>query len=658
MHYFFEDMSGLAAGTVLAVLLLLLPGFGIARLAARYQLIDDEPLKLACWGLLFGPALLPAADALLLRWLGMTGVLLPHIALAAVGLGPLRETVRRVPGRWWYAVAALWLCVAWTNVDFDWNGRLNQPLTIIDTVKHAAVVNELANRGLPLHDPFFARPGVAGYYFYFYIVPALIHWVGGVVIDARAAFAATTFVTLLAFPAMLIRLAEEALLIPHGRRRRFARVLVLLCCVSGFDLLPGIVITNLSGLTLRQLDSWSVEVRWVLTSILWVPHHMTAVIAVFTGCLLLAQRPPSSVAHRTIVAGAAFATAFGCSVWVAIAAAPVLGLWWIYEQRCRNSAIVSALPLSGVAALVLSLPQFGDVAAGRSFAGFPLGVYVRSFGPIRVESHTIGEALFQLALSPGGYIIEFGIFALGAIVFLMRGGLGKCRSTQIGRLQLVAVPAALLMGTFVRSTVIFNDFGWRSMWFAQVPALLWTTSLLSSRWHRTRSSWIWGAALTLGLAATIWDLAGLRLIRAPRFKVVDSYMNYYPEADYDARGAYRWIDRNLPRQLLVQQNPNIPFRALNFGLYGDRPVPVADVQARLFGADQRAVQARLLMVAPIFTRPMSVAEVQRRGAAAGAGAVIITSADPIWRAEGGPPHDWTCRYRSPHSCIMLLRQTQ
>src|SRR6185312_13689383 len=113
---------------------------------------------------------------------------------------------------------------AWTNVDFDWNGRLYQSQYVVDTVKHAAVVAALAHHGIPLHDPFFARPGPSGYYYYFYIAPALIHWLAGAVVDSRAAFAAASFATLIALAAMLFLLAREAALIAPEARRRFVAI--------------------------------------------------------------------------------------------------------------------------------------------------------------------------------------------------------------------------------------------------------------------------------------------------------------------------------------------------------------------------------------------------------------------------------------------------
>ena len=654
MHYFFEDLTGLIAATPLAVILIVVPGFGIASLLARAALLPRDRNSTA-WGLVLGPVVLPAVDALLLRWSGMAPVLLLHAGLAAVGFRPALDAARRVPARWWGVVAGCWVLAAWANVDFDWNGRLYQSLMVIDGVKHAAVISALASGGVPLHDPFFARPGVAGYYYYFYITPALLHWIGGALVDSRAAFAAGTFVTFLAFPAMLLLLADAAKLIPDGARRRFLRLTVLLCCLSGLDLIGGLWIWARTGEVIAQLDWWSEEVRWALTSILLVPHHISAVIALYSGCLLLAQPGRVGSTARSGLAGLAFATAFGCSVWVAVAALPVLALWWFYERARVGTRSMWALPLSGLAALLVSLPQIIDIRTGRAAAaGSPLEFYMRPLGPIRVLPNSLGEWILHLAVTPGGYLLEFGIFALGAIAFLARGSLTESRSTPIGRLLLVSAPVALLLVTFVRSALLYNDFGWRAVWLAQVPAMLWTASILTSQPKLLRSP-AWTAALALGFVAVSWDLAGIRLIRPYYFL---TFVNQDPALDYDLRGTYAWIDRTLPAGVMVQHNPSAQSRALDFGLYSDRPVPVADSEARLFGADQSAVEERLTLLRPIFERAMPASELARRAAGARAGAILLTSADPLWRAAGGPPAGWRCKYRSPHSCVMLVGESE
>jgi hypothetical protein len=654
MHYFFEDLAGLAAATPLALLLIVMPGFGLARLLARVGQIGAEGPARTCWGLVLGSALLPAVDALLVRWLGFGAMLVLHLGFAAYGGRAALDSARRVPLRWWGAAALGWTAVAWANVDFDWHGRLYQSQYVVDTVKHAAVVGSLARYGVPLHDPFFARPGPSGYYYYFYIAPALIHWIAGSVIDSRAAFASASFATLLAFPATLFLVAREAALIGEAGRRRFARVLLLLCCLSGFDLLPGIWMYIQFGHVLADLDWWSEEIRWTLSSILFEPHHMTAVIAVFAGCLLLSIKDRSSVALRALVSGLAFATAFGCSVWIVIGAAPVLALWWLWERARVGTTSMWALPLSAVVALVASIPQILDIIRGRAPSGPPLAFFVRPVGPIRVLPHSAGEWITHLAVLPAGYFIEFGIFALGSAFFLTRGRIGESKATPMGRLLLVSAPVALLLVTFVRSAVMFNDFGWRAVWLVQLPALLWTASALSER-SELRKSPAWVAAFALGLGAAVWDMAGLRLSCPDYFP---GFVNSHPAVDHDERGAYRWIDRNVPASVLVQHDPAAGARAMDFGLYSDRPVAVADGDARLFGAAEPDVKARIALLGPIFQRPMAAAELRQRAAAAGVGGILLTSVDPLWQASAGPPHYWTCQYRAANSCVMLLEKLQ
>ena len=373
MHYFLEDLFGAGAATALSVLLLLLPGFGIADLLIRRNLISTSLRNRTCWGLVLAPTLLPVLDGLLVRLLGFEAALFLHVALGALGSRTAVQAIRRVPVQWWWAVAGCFVAAAWANVDFDWNGRLYQSVLAIDGVKHAAVIGALATTGIPLHDPFFARPGIAGYYYYFYIGPGLVHWLCAPWIDSRAAFVGATFITLIAFPATLILLAEKAALIPEGKASRFIGTLCVLSCLSGLDFLPGLWIWTKTGTVLAQLDWWDEEVRWALSSVLWVPHHITAVMAVYVGALLIAENGRPRLIERSVLAGLAFATAFGCSVWIVVAAAPILILWWIYERFETGPRGMWALPLSGLFALLCSVPQILDITKGRALERFPVG---------------------------------------------------------------------------------------------------------------------------------------------------------------------------------------------------------------------------------------------------------------------------------------------
>jgi hypothetical protein len=153
----------------------------------------------------------------------------------------------------------------------------------------------------------------------------------------------------------------------------------------------------------------------------------------------------------------------------------------------------------------------------------------------------------------------------------------------------------------------------------------------------------------------MWDMAGLRL-SCPYF--FSGFVNSDPAVDFDSRGAYEWIDRTAPAGILIQHDPGAGPRAIDFGLYSDRPVAVADGDARLFGASETAVESRIAELDPIFRRSMPIPQLDRRAATAGVGGLLLTSADPLWRASGGPPRDWTCQYRSANSCVMLLEKVQ
>jgi hypothetical protein len=60
------------------------------------------------------------------------------------------------------------------------------------------------------------------------------------------------------------------------------------------------------------------------------------------------------------------------------------------------------------------------------------------------------------------------------------------------------------------------------------------------------------------------------------------------------------------------------------------------------------------MLKPIYFQPLPLPNVRQRALATGVGAVLLTSAEPLWQKASGPPRNWSCAYRSPHSCVMLV----
>ena len=213
--------------------------------------------------------------------------------------------------------------------------------------------------------------------------------------------------------------------------------------------------------------------------------------------------------------------------------------------------------------------------------------------------------------------------------------------------------SSLLLGGFLRSAILYNDLGARVVLLAQVAALGWTVVALTRTRDgtRLRLSRSLGALLLLGYATTLYGFAGLRAYPAaghPSF----AFLNNRPDIDRASRAAYEWAGTHLPRDLVLQASP-IPARVFAFGLYGGQPVAVADHEARLFGAAPEAVAARLAAVAPIFGATLTGAEVRRRAAEAGIGALVITAADAAW----GEPQSWIWRTRATYAdpLVRILR---
>ncbi|WP_088182616.1 hypothetical protein [Sphingobium sp. Z007] len=654
MSFFLADLAGLLLGVLLGLGLILLPGIGIARLMERAGLDSGRGWPRIAWGLILAFALLPAIDALLVRRLGLPAMVVLHGVLALYGLAGWRMwRVRLTTPLLWPVL--LWLCIViFDSVDLPMGGRLNQSLLYIDLVKHAATTHAIMRDGLPFHDPFFARPGGVGYYYYFYLWPAAIEWMGGTVISARMAFTAALFWAGLALPAALWRVGRDAGLIRAGRERAFIALIALFCFTSGVDLIMMALRFAATGVVEAQSDWWNTAVGFAVYSALGVPHHLTAMIAAWTALLLLSSaqdRRGRQAAALSIAAGLAVATCFGSSVWVMLTIAPVLVGWGCLSLWRRNPTVA----IAGVAALLAALVQIADLLHFRQDAGFPIALTVRPFTLLIPEGGW--WSLLHAALLPVNYGIEFGIFAWGAIAWWRRSD--RPASTLMGRLLLTNALCALFIATFLKSTILNNDLAWRSIWFVQFAAMLWTAAELQGPTGRLRDR-RWGvkAALALGIAAVLWDVVGLRLIRPPYVATSYGALIANRPDDDDQRAVYEWATRHLPTQAVIQHNPALHRRMFNFGLYGTHRTAVADREANLFGASAADVAARIATLAPIYAQPVAPSDIARRARHVGVDYLLFTASDPVWSQSKGPPPAMRCVYRQPSACLVRVRDIQ
>ncbi|WP_313808777.1 hypothetical protein [Sphingobium sp.] len=647
MSYMFQDLAGLALATLLAPLVLYLPGLGLVRLLSGTGLAIETYWQRIGWAMLLGLAILPVFDTLLIRVAGMAGMVLPNAALALWGAPLLKERDRGASLSPFLLIAFLWwLICAWSLVDADIDHRLYQSLIVLDMVKHAAVVEQIVRQGIPFSDPFFARDGIAGYYHYFYIWPAAIKWLGSDAISARMAFAGTVYWTGFGVVALLWRIAADAAFIRPGRDRRLLILAILLSFVAGADLLFMLLRYLVVHRIEPELDSWNTEIRTLGTSVLWVPHHVSAMVAAWTGMLLITRAGPGNRLLLGAAAGAAFATMFGESAWIALTIAPLLAGWTLLRLSRRDATLL----IAGATALLLSLPQFHDIVHGRAPEAFPIAFGVRLFTVV-FAADTPTAQLFCLVLLPLNYGLEFGICGLGAYLYWRTRRRPSDNGLAVRRLLLWSTITALIIASFVKSTIINNDLGWRAVLFPVTAVLIWTLRLAQSVPSFRRLHPLAIGLLVLGSVGTAWDLFGLRLIRPPLFPVRPIEVNNSPPTAYALRQAYGWADDHLPGQAIIQHNPAITLRVLDFGLYGHHWPAVADEQANLFGSGAKAAADRMALLKPIFNRPLPAQDIIRRAASARIDYLLFAARDPIWRLHGGPPAAFPCVYRSPLICI-------
>ncbi|MGH1572984.1 hypothetical protein ACRAWG_22780 [Methylobacterium sp. P31] len=606
-------------------------------------------------------------DSLLVQAAGIPAAALANGTLGLAGLLPAIRSLRGPVDRAALALAALWLgIVVYALIDIDTGTALYQPIPIIDLVKHAALTRTIAETGLPPMDPFFARPERAGYYYFFYTLTALVDWAGGRLVDGRTAFAGLAFWTGVALLGLLDRLLAATGLVRAAPPRFVRRAVLALLPAGSVDILLVLREHHASGIWI-PIPEWLNEqiLDWP-RSLVWVPHHVSAALAGWLGLLALAEaadreRPDRrGEAAALATAGVAFAACAGLSVWVCLGTAAAAGTWLAllgFERRWRAAG---RLVGAGLLSAVLAAPYLLSLLANRTETGPAIRIAVRSFGPLEGMADEPIASVLRLILLPVNYYVALGVCAAGSFLFWRVVPRREAHASEAGRLLTICAAAALLLGGFLRSAILYNDLGWRVVLLAQVSVLVWTVVALirTAPAARLRLPGFMAALLMLGYATTLYGFAGMRAYHVAAPPAL-AFLNGRPDIDRALRAAYGWAGTHLPHDVVLQQSP-LPPRVFDFGLYGHQPVAVADREARLFGAAPEAVAARLAQIGPIFGELLPGSDVRRRTVEAGIGALIVTAQDAAW----AKPDSWiwrsppSMRGRSSGSCGSRISMTE
>jgi len=679
-----KDMVQCLGAVALCGPVVVLPGFALAGGAGVLGFWRRPLSSKVQQALIAAFALLPGLDSLVVRLAGLTPALALNLALAAGGFIVLVKMGLAAragePGwsrhAWLLPIGlALWVAlVGYAFWDFDWGGGLYSSLIATDMVKHAATIQAIVDTGAPPIDPFFARPTPSGYYYFFYTLGALVERLGGGLIDARAAFSATTVWTGTAMFALASELLTRSGYPGAANTRRLRPILIALLLVSALDILP-ICLLGAAGIWPPTLGTWNEEVTPWLQSLLWVPHHVTGLIAIWAALLALdaaiapnaAKPSPRQLCVALLYAALAFVSALGASIWVTLAGVFAVALWLAvlaWERRWRGVAIVLA---AGLLAVLFAAPHLHDLMTDRQDQRFPIAVTIRAFKmfDLLVKARWL-KAVGRTILLPLNYGLEFGVMALGAGLFIARTRAGELwrDANGVARLLVLSAVAGLILGTFLKSTIIFNDLGWRVMLFPQTTFLVWTSLALRDQIDRPirgrRDKAIvaaWSFLMLVGYLTTLYGLFGLRfygVLKTPcsiRCSAAD------PAIHRQLRDAYAWLARHTPPSQVVQQRPG-PYRVFDFGLYGRNRVGVADNQATLFGASGAAVKARIAVLSPIFITPMPAADAARRAQSQGVDILIAKATDPAWTAKGSWVWATPPIYAAPMVRVVTVRRLE
>jgi len=635
------DIAGSLRSVVAFVAVLLAPGYCLGWTCNLLGFRGRGLGERLAWGVALSFAGMTISAILLGKYLSLTAVCWLAAICAAGFVGLLaHELWQRKDllssagvGRSWglvaVGVAAAWvLFVVVELVDVGVGSHLYLSVSVFDHALRSAFTDAVLRSGVPPTNPIYWSGHAAPmrYYYFWYVLAAVAARLAGA--TARQAMIASSVWSGFGMASVLGLYSKNFL---EGQRefqpthevktrwigrRPWSRLGIALgmLLVTGLDILPVIAKALARMPTDGDMEWWSGNgvCSWV-DSMLWVPHHVAGLVCCLTGFLLVWMSKPQTGVQTGVrrwgcgvLAGLAFASAFGLSTWVAIAFALVMAAWmvWamVWERASRGR--VAVLLLAAFVASVALMPYLAELhreasetatlnatsgayeitqqAGGGSGSPHLLSFAIRPIIAVdslngwgwvarMAQEHRVAEnAVAGLLLLVPGYFVELGFygFVLGVALWAMRRG----RLDEAGRTIVVLSAAGLAVSTFLRSTIIANnDFGLRSslimQFFLLLLAVLWwegelngagrvdarqAIPVLASSNRGLRCSMI--VMLWLGLAGTIYQSVELRIYLPIEERLGDPQAKGLSEWAMALRQGFDAMDGRVAKNAVVQYN--------------------------------------------------------------------------------------------------------
>ncbi len=662
-------------GTLKASLALLpfmfAPGYVLGWVLDLFEFRRRRPILRLILAVPLTIAICPMLSYLLARFLE-PGLWVFYIGMFAASVLLLAKEARRAQLRSvskytssnyiWIALVlmALWgLAAIGSMVDLQIGDKLYPPIVAYDHSVRTALTAAIA-RHVPPNNPFFANAAVPLRYHYLWLLfcslpMKVFHLSPRCVVFSGVVWCGLGLICMIALGLKFLMRVQTGI-------ERKTLLAVGLLCVTGLDILPTLYIWVDTHSWLSDMEWWNdAQITSWVASLLWVPHHVAALIACFIAFLLLRHQADLHRRWATgpvIVAGMAFASAAGMSVYVTFTFVVAVSLWLLALITRKDWQEVAMFVAAGAVALLWALsyllglrgPGGGAAFVEFEVRTFNLGIdFAQQIGfNLRTQS---AVTVANLILLPINYVLELGFFLAVGTLRLQQVVRGRVEASANELAAWTLVATSFLIGTFLRSSTIgSNDLGWRCFLPAQLILLLWGAAMVHDWWFHgvapqpAPRPWVRGMLATmliLGILGTAYEVFMLRMfpvlsdrgtIRGESWTPQDQQ---FGKRAYALRSAYEALDAQLPSSAVLQNNPAQEDQILDMLYSGHDTAAGGSECGSAFGGDPDLCALRVQKLAGLFEQPDG-SNLDATCREYGIDAVVVENSDDVWQE----PSSW------------------
>ena len=656
MHFLYSDLIGLSIALVCFPFLTILPGYALGIVTNVLTFKEESAFSRLIISLILSISVFPVIYYWILKtthvyvvWvvlLASLGIVLQYlIFLRRPGKAKIKAS--RFIVKSGLILLFFWGLLAILIIDVEIGGRLLSNLMVYDYVKHIAVSDAISRTGVPPVNPSFypGEPLNLFYYYFWFVFPSLVDQIGIPLITSRHAVFAGVLWFSLGLGAITWQFIRRfgPVLLPDISSRHYPWILSLLA-VTGLDLVPIIthrvleLVAGIEPYKFPSIELWNEQVTSWFCSVIWVSHHVSALVATLFVFILFREavdikRYGKQTWTSIILCSLAMASALGMSVWVTLVFVCFLAAWFVFTVGKGWKAESILLIMLGAFSFTFVLPFVLELQQSSHMANSPIEFSVRAFTMMDQFITSWNPILLnalRLLILPINYILELGIFLMGGLFYVSYRRSFDRKMSISEQYVLFLLFTSLIVCTFFKANIKYNDLGWRGFMFAQMILLVYSAPLYLSAIRRYVSKHLLLAPVTraitlivliLGFSANIYEMSVLRF--------------YSPLSEGDEgvalRELYNWVDENTPKDAIFLHNPDEQIEFYH-ALYGHRQVILADKDlGKLYGISDEMYEPLYWEVTTWFNDPvLKIDDLRQKIDSLGVDFIVVKNDDPVW----------------------------